>query len=66
MKVFRNCRLFNTLTDEIIENTCFSVTCNCDGPDKGRVFEVYFEDEVAEFEDGIVELRRQTCNSVFH
>ena len=55
MKVFRNCRLFDPHTDEILENVTFSVTTGREGVDNGRVLEIYFEGETIDFDGKVVE-----------
>ena len=56
MRVFRNCRLFDPHTDEILENVSFSVTGGKSEPvDNGRVFEIYFDGEKPEFAEKVIE-----------
>ena len=55
MKVFKNCRLFDPHTDEIVQNASFSVTTSGEGVDRGRVVEIYFEDEKVEFDGEVIE-----------
>ena len=49
MKVFTNCRLFDPYTDKIHDNVTFTVLSSEQKDDNGRVLEVFFEGEKAEF-----------------
>lgn len=56
MKVFKNCRLFDPHTDEILNNVTFSVTTgNSESCDNGRVFEIYYDGETPDFATSPVE-----------